>query len=84
MSTSEKPSLDPMNLEIDEITICVSLSTGTSPPNEEYSAFLLDTKVSNLGFELWWAGGVTALLTIQPQVGSHLIPIDIPNILMKG
>jgi hypothetical protein len=26
--------------------------------------------MSNLGFELWWAGGTTTLLTTQPQVGS--------------
>jgi hypothetical protein len=26
--------------------------------------------MSNLGFELWWAGDITTLLTIQPQVGS--------------
>jgi hypothetical protein len=26
--------------------------------------------MSNLEFELWWAGGRTTLLTIQPQVGS--------------
>jgi hypothetical protein len=24
----------------------------------------------NLGFEFWWAGGTTTLLTIQPQAGS--------------
>jgi hypothetical protein len=33
---------------------------------------LWDTQMSNLGFELWWAGGTTTLLTTQPQVGSHL------------
>jgi hypothetical protein len=27
--------------------------------------------MSNLGFELWWAGGTTTLLTTQPQVGSR-------------
>jgi hypothetical protein len=26
--------------------------------------------MSNLRFELWWAGGTTTLLTTQPQVGS--------------
>jgi hypothetical protein len=29
--------------------------------------------MSNLGFELWWAGGTTTLLTTQPQVGSQLV-----------
>jgi hypothetical protein len=32
---------------------------------------LRDTQMSNLGFELWWAGGTTTLLTTQPQVGSR-------------
>jgi hypothetical protein len=27
--------------------------------------------MSNLEFELWWAGGTTTLLTTQPQVGSR-------------
>jgi hypothetical protein len=27
--------------------------------------------MSNLGFELWWAGDTTILLTTQPQVGSR-------------
>jgi hypothetical protein len=27
--------------------------------------------MSNLGFELWWAGGTTTLLTTQHQVGSQ-------------
>jgi hypothetical protein len=31
---------------------------------------LWDTHMSNLGFELWWAGDTT-LLTTQPQVDSH-------------
>ena len=32
-----------------------------------------ETPVPNLGFELWWAGGTTTLLTILPQAGSLLI-----------
>jgi hypothetical protein len=31
---------------------------------------LWDIAMSNLRFELWWAGGTTALLTTQPQVRS--------------
>jgi hypothetical protein len=27
--------------------------------------------VSNLEFELWWAGGATVILTIQPHVDSR-------------
>jgi hypothetical protein len=29
--------------------------------------------MSNLGFELWWAGGTTTLLTTQPQVGVYVL-----------
>jgi hypothetical protein len=32
---------------------------------------LWDTHMSNLGFELWWAGDTTTLLNTQPQVDSH-------------
>ena len=31
--------IDPTGLELDEVTTGASLSTGTSPPTEEYSAF---------------------------------------------
>jgi hypothetical protein len=48
----------PPDLEIEEVTH-VNL-----PP-------LWVTKTSNLGFDPWWTGGITALLAIQPQVGSR-------------
>jgi hypothetical protein len=36
--------------------------------------------MSNLGFELWWAGGTTTLLTTQPQVEPCLPPIVICSV----
>jgi hypothetical protein len=33
---------------------------------------LWDTQMSNLGFELWWAGGTTTLLTTQPIIHTFL------------
>jgi hypothetical protein len=41
MSTSEKlvHELDPTGLDLDKVTTCASLSTGTSPPIKEYCAF---------------------------------------------
>jgi hypothetical protein len=38
-----------MDLKINEVTIGASLSTGTSPPTEEYSAFNETTKCQNWG-----------------------------------
>lgn len=40
-------------------------------PLKEYSV-LWNTKASNLGFDPWWAGCITALLTIQRLVGFQI------------
>jgi hypothetical protein len=31
--------------------------------------------MSNLGFELWWAGSTTTLLATQPEIGSLVVAI---------
>jgi hypothetical protein len=63
---------EPIDLEIDEITTCISLLTEISPPTErKKKSPLHDTKVSNL--DLILSGlRTTELVTIQSHVLNFL------------